>query len=654
MRHSRRFAAILSSICLMGLGVGVWGCSDDSGQKSPSQDANDPTKPDNPNDSTGDSGNTGNTGNTGNSGNTGNTGDPTTKPDSCEGVDLKTSNAHCGACNNACNEYSQCVDGECTCAEGNNDCDGDGICDTYGECICTPGDTMQCYFGAPEEIDRGECRAGVFECKKGIDGYYRWGSECVGMVMPSYDYICDIDRPDLDLDCNGIPDAEQDEDGDGYAICKKIVDENGEEQLVADDCCDNKHMCNTNRPEFVHPGQTECKGNGLDDNCDGAVDPDDAPQCGTETTVVEADCKIKDRSCSDLSSWTYGNQDNVSATGALELAKALDACLDVVTAESGLPGLIEYSVSPASVYNIGLDARQINIKDGMYDVEGTKRIAPRSGNTFVILSSGIAGDVKTELAAHGTDDKRLSLGGTIPEPYRTAHENRLQTHPNCPSGGADIYDSVRLHLKIRAPETAKGFSFDFRFFSREYPYYVCSSYNDFFLSLLTDESGKPLAGVNPDGNISFDKVGNPVSVNNAFFTTCTNAPCSGNYKMPVKNSGCPAMLTCNAENPEAAQDEQIMSCGGNMCKDGNEELAAYYTNFYSSRDDDPEMKVGGGTAWLTTQAPVEPGQIFNLDFYIWDTGDLRYDSSVIIDNFQWKCTETTVGTDFADASGTVN
>ena len=78
MRHSRRFAAILSSICLMGLGVGVWGCSDDSGQKSPSQDANDPTNPDDPNDSTGD---TGNTGNTGNSGNTGNTGDPTTKPD---------------------------------------------------------------------------------------------------------------------------------------------------------------------------------------------------------------------------------------------------------------------------------------------------------------------------------------------------------------------------------------------------------------------------------------------------------------------------------------------------------------------------------------------------------------------------------------------
>ena len=52
-------------------------------------------------------GDKGNSGNSGNSGNTGNTGGGTqTGSDSCEGVDLKTSNAHCGACNHACHEYS--------------------------------------------------------------------------------------------------------------------------------------------------------------------------------------------------------------------------------------------------------------------------------------------------------------------------------------------------------------------------------------------------------------------------------------------------------------------------------------------------------------------------------------------------------------------
>ena len=60
---------------------------------------------------------------------------------------------------------------------------------------------------------------------------------------------------------------------------------------------------------------------------------------------------------------------------------------------------------------------------------------------------------------------------------------------------------------------------------------------------------------------------------------------------------------------------------------------------------------GGGTAWLTTQAPVTPGQVFNLDFYIWDTGDSYLDSTVILDNFQWRCEETSVGT---FASGAAN
>ena len=93
---------------------------------------------------------------------------------------------------------------------------------------------------------------------------------------------------------------------------------------------------------------------------------------------------------------------------------------------------------------------------------------------------------------------------------------------------------------------------------------------------------------------------------------------------------------------------------GTGCTDGSVELAAYYPDYFSSATDSTQTKRGGGTAWLTTQAPVEPGEIFNLDFYIWDTGDRVYDSTVILDNFQWKCSETTVGTDFADGGTVVN
>ena len=53
---------------------------------------------------------------------------------------------------------------------------------------------------------------------------------------------------------------------------------------------------------------------------------------------------------------------------------------------------------------------------------------------------------------------------------------------------------------------------------------------------------------------------------------------------------------------------------------------------------------GGGTGWLTTKAPVQPGETITLEFRIWDTGDSAYDSSVLLDNWTWETTDTSVGT----------
>jgi hypothetical protein len=44
---------------------------------------------------------------------------------------------------------------------------------------------------------------------------------------------------------------------------------------------------------------------------------------------------------------------------------------------------------------------------------------------------------------------------------------------------------------------------------------------------------------------------------------------------------------------------------------------------------------GGGTGWLTSQAPVQPGEVISLEFLIWDTGDESYDSSVLLDHLTW-------------------
>jgi hypothetical protein len=44
---------------------------------------------------------------------------------------------------------------------------------------------------------------------------------------------------------------------------------------------------------------------------------------------------------------------------------------------------------------------------------------------------------------------------------------------------------------------------------------------------------------------------------------------------------------------------------------------------------------GGATGWLTSQAPVQAGETFTIEFIIWDTGDGFLDSSVLVDNFTW-------------------
>ncbi|HTJ83407.1 MAG TPA: hypothetical protein VL400_16925, partial [Polyangiaceae bacterium] len=53
---------------------------------------------------------------------------------------------------------------------------------------------------------------------------------------------------------------------------------------------------------------------------------------------------------------------------------------------------------------------------------------------------------------------------------------------------------------------------------------------------------------------------------------------------------------------------------------------------------------GGATGWLTTSGNVVPGETVELRFVIWDTGDQWYDSTVLLDDFQWLFTASTPGT----------
>ena len=131
--------------------------------------------------------------------------------------------------------------------------------------------------------------------------------------------------------------------------------------------------------------------------------------------------------------------------------------------------------------------------------------------------------------------------------------------------------------------------------SSEYPEFVGTQYNDKFLAILSSKAF--------NGNISFDKHAQPITVNAGFFDVCKSTQiCNGS-----KTNVC--------TQPIAGID-----------KTGYEQ------------DDGTGEPVGGGTGWLTTTSPVVPGEIATLKFVLFDEGDHQYDTAVIIDNFQWQLT----------------
>jgi hypothetical protein len=167
--------------------------------------------------------------------------------------------------------------------------------------------------------------------------------------------------------------------------------------------------------------------------------------------------------------------------------------------------------------------------------------------------------------------------------------------PACPlvqtSNDKTAYNPIAFEVKIRVPTNAKSFTFNFDFYTFEFPFYVCTQYNDFFVVL--QDPPPPNA---QSGNISFDTQGNPVSVNNGFLEVCQAQPAGG------KNF---------------------------PCQLGTAQLQG--TGFEGH----------AATGWLETQSPVVPGSEITLRFAIWDMGDPILDSTVLIDNFKFSADDAT-------------
>jgi len=207
-----------------------------------------------------------------------------------------------------------------------------------------------------------------------------------------------------------------------------------------------------------------------------------------------------------------------------------------------------------------------------------KEIVPRGGKAMLALSSGIA---RSGAVGPSPAQAKMCTASNPPTGFPSKW--------TCPgpevSGDKKAYDGIALALEIRVPTNVKGFSFDFNFFTYEFPSFVCQRFNDFFVALL---SGSHTGGAL--SNVSFDNQGNPVSVNNGFLEVCKPQVAGGkDYPCPY-GSG------------------QLVQTGF----DGH-----------------------GSTGWLRTSIPVKPGEVIKLRFAIWDMGDDAADSTVLLDNFTW-------------------
>jgi len=291
-----------------------------------------------------------------------------------------------------------------------------------------------------------------------------------------------------------------------------------------------------------------------------------------------------------------------------DAAKSIELC-QTATATDRKYGVI----SAAYVRANGTAVTTPGAQAGIQSAFGTN-VHVQGGANMLALSSGFARTIGQAGACNGISCQ-TNASGTAPTGFP-------EDAPTCRPTTV-IADDVALELQIRVPSNATGYSFSFKFYSFEFPDWVCATdgYNDQFIALVTPPPmGAYVPTGSTGGNISFDSNNNPVSVNLGFFDVCD-----------------PTTPTRFASHCRSADAGACPPTPSPYCPLGVGDLAG--TGF-----DTWHTSVGpaGATRWLQTQAPATPGSTITIRFAMWDAGNYEFDSTVLIDNFQWNATGGTV------------
>jgi hypothetical protein len=315
----------------------------------------------------------------------------------------------------------------------------------------------------------------------------------------------------------------------------------------------------------------------------------------------------------------------VDDSDAASFAKAIGIC--TTAANQGF-GLVSATYSKAFGSTVLPNPGQRGLLPKFGNV-----IKPREGAMLGALSTGYAREYDDAQGVLMNSQGRCDwsgLPGACPVGIASDFVNSSPTGPmagmNYPTGVAppgfpqsgqncvqsnSVNDMIDVKLVLKAPMDATGFRFDFDFYSSEWPNFVCSTFNDAFVAYLTS-SGMT-------DNISFDPNKNPVAVNNNYFDRCTAGAPLGCNRTDGETPDAPLSNSTCAGGAAELEGTGYASTAKTLCSNGSDITAT----------------LGGATGWLSTAAPIKPGEQFTLEFMIWDAGDGILDSTVLIDHFQW-------------------
>lgn len=324
----------------------------------------------------------------------------------------------------------------------------------------------------------------------------------------------------------------------------------------------------------------------LDDEESGGSDPaaetDADPTATGSTTGSDTDAPPSTTDADESGSSSGGADDSSSGEASCQAEPV--SCEDGGDDPAAAMGLCDATPGFVSFEYIG-SAEGRGVRTGLGEASTHD---PREGAQFAVIGSGPVAEIDdgscdTDLGDFDPLDMLPApiLSNPVAGKASCLEDPTLVGTGDCSrtidaqfSQGMTAHDMSGIQVQLVVPEGVNSLQFDVAFFSTEYPTYYGQSFNDMFVGYVQSN--------NWTGNVSFDEIGNPISLNAGFLDFRDDA----------------------FDLPEFA----------GTCFEGH-----------------------GGTRWLRSTAQVVPGDTITLVVAVYDLADDIVDSYAFLDNFHWSC-----------------